>query len=550
MKKIKYLVILFFILFSCQKFELLEHSNPLEDGRPFVSTIKSDFITSTTAELYAEIISTGELNITSFGHCWSTSNTPTIENMYQDNDNYTSNKYVTNITGLNSLTKYYFRAYAINSIGTAYGEVLIFTTNEAGEPKITTSNASDITSISVNLEGEIYDIGMALITQHGHCWSTGQNPTIGDSKTSLGAIGVGSFISNVSSLTQNTTYYFRAYATNTFGTVYGSSLSFSTTNGEPTAVTIGSSNISASSVDFEGEVTGIGDSPVTQHGHCWSTGQNPTIGDSKTSLGAIGVGSFISNVSNLTQNTTYYYRAYATNSFGTVYGSSMSFITLNGGATVFTTGNTNITDFSAELVGSINTMGSDLVIEHGHCFSSTNQNPTTSGARTTLGVASLGSFNSLVGSLSANTTYYHRAYATNSFGTIYGSSMSFTTLPIAPPNGLCNITGINSSNTPYDLTLIPSSNTFNFGDNITINMYHPFYSAGQSSILLYENETLKLNLCSFCIFTSIGSGNYQRTITLPSSSAISPSNCYTIRVLGTSGGANAYLNISNPITIY
>jgi len=342
MKKIKYLVILFFILFSCQKFELLEHSNPLEDGRPFVSTIKSDFITSTTAELYGEVISTGELKITSFGHCWSTSNTPTVENMYQDNDNYTSNKYVTNITGLNPLTKYYFRAYAINSIGTAYGDELSFTTNEAGEPIITTTNASDITSISVNLEGEITDTGMALITQHGHCWSTGQNPTIGDSKTSLGAIGLGSFISNVSSLTQNTIYYFRAYATNSFGTVYGSSLSFSTTNGEPTVVTIGSSNLTASSVLLEGDITGIGDSPVTQHGHCWSTGQNPTIGDPYTTNGNASTGIYISNTNLLSQATTYYFRAYATNSFGTVYGAVMSFTTESFPIADFSTASTDL----------------------------------------------------------------------------------------------------------------------------------------------------------------------------------------------------------------
>ena len=342
MKKIKYLVILFLILYSCQKFELLEHSNPLEDGRPFVSTIKSDFITSTTAELYGEVISTGELKITSFGHCWSTSNTPTVENMYQDNDNYTSNKYVTNITGLNPLTKYYFRAYAINSIGTAYGDELSFTTNEAGEPIITTTNASDITSISVNLEGEITDTGMALITQHGHCWSTGQNPTIGDSKTSLGAIGLGSFISNVSSLTQNTIYYFRAYATNSFGTVYGSSLSFSTTNGEPTVVTIGSSNLTASSVLLEGDITGIGDSPVTQHGHCWSTGQNPTIGDPYTTNGNASTGIYISNTNLLSQATTYYFRAYATNSFGTVYGAVMSFTTESFPIADFSTASTDL----------------------------------------------------------------------------------------------------------------------------------------------------------------------------------------------------------------
>ena len=330
MKRVIYLVILSIIIYSCQKLELLDRSNPLDDGRPFVATIKSDFITSTTAELYGEVISTGETPITLFGHCWSTSNTPTIENMYQGNDNYNSNKYVIHITELTPSTKYYFRAFATNSIETAYGEELSFTTNEAGEPLVITEGISNITSTSVTLLGQIEDIGYAPVTEHGHCWSISSSPsiTINDGKTSLGSIGVTAFNSNASDLAQNTTYYYRAYATNSFGTVYGSAMNFSTTNGEPTVVTAGSSNVTASTVDLEGNITGIGDAPVTEHGHCWSISSSPTINDSKTSLGSIGVASFVSVASDLTHNTTYYYRAYATNSFGTVYGSEINFTTI------------------------------------------------------------------------------------------------------------------------------------------------------------------------------------------------------------------------------
>jgi hypothetical protein len=330
MKRVIYLVILSIIIYSCQKLELLDRSNPLDDGRPFVATIKSDFITSTTAELYGEVISTGETPITLFGHCWSTSNTPTIENMYQGNDNYNSNKYVIPITELTPSTKYYFRAFATNSIETAYGEELSFTTNDAGEPLVITEGISNITSTSVTLLGQIEDIGYAPVTEHGHCWSISSSPsiTINDGKTSLGSIGVTTFNSNASDLAQNTTYYYRAYATNSFGTVYGSAMNFSTTNGEPTVVTAGSSNVTASTVDLEGNITGIGDAPVTEHGHCWSISSSPTINDSKTSLGSIGVASFVSVASDLTHNTTYYYRAYATNSFGTVYGSEINFTTI------------------------------------------------------------------------------------------------------------------------------------------------------------------------------------------------------------------------------
>jgi len=543
MKKIKYLVILFFILLSCQDFELLEHSNPLEDGRPFVSTIKSDFITSTTAELYSEVISTGTTPITSFGHCWSTSNTPTIENISQENENYSNNKYKTNITDLDPLTKYYFRAFTKNSIGIAYGDELSFVTDTAGEPSVITEGVINITSTSANLFGQIEDIGNAPVTEHGHCWSTSSSPTINDEKTSLGPIGVSSFNSNTSNLTQNTTYFYRAYATNSFSTVYGVSLSFSTNNGAPTVVTIGSSNISNSSVTLESDITSIGEAPITEHGHCWSLNSGPTLSDDKVLLGPGTLGSFISNISNLNNNTTYYFRAYATNIFGTVFGNEIILSTTNGEPTVVTIGSSNVSASSVDFEGEITSSGDATVTQHGHCWS-TNPNPTIGDPYTTNGNASTGFYISNTNLLSQATTYYFRAYATNSFGTAYGNVLSFTT-----NFGPCNITGVNSSNTTYDLTLLPSSNTFNFGDNITVNMYHPIYSAGQSSILLYENEVLIMNLCSYCYFTDVGSGNYQRNITIPSSGAIGPSNCYTIRVLGTSGN-DPYLNISDPITIY
>ena len=562
MRLTKYLVILFFILFSCQEIELLDHSNPLEDGRPFISTADYDYITSTTAELYGEFISTGATEINSFGHCLSASASAQLVPVdqydgqeevltyfaFNDNDISYSNtyQYVTNISQLSPETKYYFRAFASNSIGIAYGDVFSFTTNEAGEPLVSTEGFSNITSTSVTLFGQIQDIGNDLVTQHGHCWTSSFSdfsggPTINDSKTSLNETGIASFTSNVLDLNNNTNYSYRAYATNSFGTVYGSLMYFSTNNGEPTVVTIGSVNISASTVELEGNIIGVGDASVTQHGHCWSISTSPTISDSKTSLGPIGVANFISNVEDLDQNTSYYYRAYATNSFGTVYGSSMNFSTTDGKPTVVTLQPSNISSSYVDFEGEIISSGDAPVTQHGHCWS-TNPNPIIGDPYTTNGNANTGAYISNTNLLSEATIYYFRAYATNSFGTSYGSVLSFTT-NFAP----CNITGINSSNTPYELTL--SSYALNSGDNITVNMYHPFYSAGQSSVLLYKNETLITNLCGFCIFTNVGSGNYQIIITLPSNSTITPSNCYTIRVLGTSGN-DPYLNISNQITIY
>tara|TARA_B110001450_G_C17659506_1_gene496636 strand:- start:959 stop:3121 length:2163 start_codon:yes stop_codon:yes gene_type:complete len=443
MKNVKYFVILFFVICSCQEIELLDHSNPLDDGRPFVSTIKSDLITSKTAELHGEIVSSGISEITFIGHCYSTSSNPTVNNMYKQVDELDS--FISFVSDLTPETKYYFRAFAANNIDTGYGEILSFTTNELGEPTVLTVNSSNITSTSVDFEGNITDEGLDNVSQHGHCWSITTNPSINNSKTNLGNGNIGTYISNVSSLNQNTIYFYRAYATNSYGTVYGAQQQFSTTNGEPTVITISSSNVTASSVNLNGEIAGIGDAGITQHGHCWSSIANPTINNSKTSLGNGTNGPYTSNIVTLSQNTTYYYRAYATNSFGTAYGNQMQFNTSNGEANVVTGSYNNITSSTVDLVGQITDIGDASVTQHGHCWS-INNNPTINNSKTNLGSSNIGSFTSNVTNLIANTIYYYRAYATNTFGTTYGSQKSITTAGLWSSIGNISTATIDNNN--------------------------------------------------------------------------------------------------------
>jgi uncharacterized protein (TIGR02145 family) len=77
-------------------------------------------------------------------------------------------------------------------------------------------------------------------------------------------------------------------------------------------------NISGSTADINCEVTYEGWKGVTARGVCWSTSQNPTTANSKTTDGK-GSGTYTSNMTGLSPNTIYYVRAYATNSEGTAY---------------------------------------------------------------------------------------------------------------------------------------------------------------------------------------------------------------------------------------
>ena len=95
-------------------------------------------------------------------------------------------------------------------------------------PILETINTTNITINSVTSGGKITDGGGADITARGVCWSTSRNPVVTGSHTSDGK-GSGSFTSNIAGLTPNTTYYIRAYATNSVGTAYGKEVTVTTT---------------------------------------------------------------------------------------------------------------------------------------------------------------------------------------------------------------------------------------------------------------------------------------------------------------------------------
>jgi hypothetical protein len=129
----------------------------------------------------------------------------------------------------------------------------------------------------------------------------------------------------MANLHANTTYYIRAYAENEAGTGYGNAITFTTLKGVPTVITTDISNNYSLQAQTGGNVTNDGGDTVTAMGVCWSTNPYPTITDSITVNPNPGLGVFADTLRNLTLGTTYYVRAYATNSYGTGYGSQVSF---------------------------------------------------------------------------------------------------------------------------------------------------------------------------------------------------------------------------------
>ncbi|NVO11296.1 MAG: fibrobacter succinogenes major paralogous domain-containing protein [Bacteroidales bacterium] len=192
-------------------------------------------------------------------------------------------------------------------------------------PVLLSVEPSSITDISAISGGNITSDGGAIITIRGVCWGTNPLPTINNSKT-LDGTGLGSYTSIINGLQPGTTYHLRAYATNSVGTGYGADILFSSTTTTPILTTVVVSTITAETASSGGVITSDGGAEVTSRGVCWGVNQNPTIANNKTT-NETGLGSFTSNITNLLPNTTYYLRAYATNSVGTSYGNEITFTT-------------------------------------------------------------------------------------------------------------------------------------------------------------------------------------------------------------------------------
>lgn len=92
-------------------------------------------------------------------------------------------------------------------------------------PTVTTTAALTITSTGATLGGNVTSDGNATVTERGVVYATTQTPTTSNTKVAVGT-GTGTFTTNVTGLTAGTTYYVRAYATNSQGTSYGSQETF------------------------------------------------------------------------------------------------------------------------------------------------------------------------------------------------------------------------------------------------------------------------------------------------------------------------------------
>lgn len=195
-------------------------------------------------------------------------------------------------------------------------------------PTVVTKAASDVTLNSATLNGEVISEGGKATSDRGFVYSaTDINPTFSNQKISA-AYGIGPFSSNFTNLNLNSTYYFRAYATNPIGTQYGITEKFSTLDAKLPTLSISKVTlISTNSINVDLIITSDGGSKLTETGLVVGTSPAPSV---ETASFKIASNSSLSSISieSLAENTNYYVRAYAKNIKGISYSDEYSIKTL------------------------------------------------------------------------------------------------------------------------------------------------------------------------------------------------------------------------------
>ena len=364
---------------------------------PTVSTSTVTGISTTAATAGGNVTSDGGASVTTRGVCYSTTQNPTTSSSKVAVGSGTGS-FSANLSGLVANTTYYVRAYATNAQGTAYGSQVSFTTSSNPSTAYslpftqnfgstlpadwTTQNTGTSiterwsTSNTANAGGSAYEMKctyqqvnpgttrlvtpaintvgqsqLALSFRHMlDAYAAGatlkvQTSTNGTTWTDAWSVATSS--TNIAATTQNITLTSNLNSASTYvafvitGDLYQidywyldnvSITAGGTTATAPIVTTGSASSVTVSSATVAGNVTSDGGATVTTRGICYATTQNPTTSSSKVAVGT-GTGSFSANLSGLAASTTYYARAYATNSVGTSYGAQVSFTTISGGGT-------------------------------------------------------------------------------------------------------------------------------------------------------------------------------------------------------------------------
>ena len=395
---------------------------------PVVSTTVVVNVTESSARSGGNITSDGRSAIIIYGVCWSTSAKPTINNDSKTVYGLGTGPFTISIDGLAGGTAYWVRAYATNSIGTAYGKDITFTTLGQA-PTATTNPATNIFTTVATLNGTVNANYLAttvtfeygITTSYGSTVTASQNEVTGEGATDVSA--------DLSDLSSNTNYHFRVKTVNDLGTAYGDDRTFTTLEGlAPNATTAPATNISENTALLNGIVNANYFSTTVTFEYGTTTGYGNTVSAYESTVEGGSATNVIADISGLATGRTYHFRVKAENSEGTVYGDDITFTTLLGvqAPIVSTNPATNISQTGATLNGTVNANGLSAKVTFEYDSNTTSYDSTIAAFQSPVAGDSITNVSADISGLTPGVTYHFRVKAENSDGTVYGDDIQFT----------------------------------------------------------------------------------------------------------------------------
>lgn len=307
-----------------------------------MSTTQNQNVTASTAEVEGYIVARNEA-LTEVGIVYALTEEPTLESgdkvIYEGERSKAA--FTVTLTELAYGRTYYARAYGIYSGGVVYGEQLTFTTLPR-VPMVTTSSLVYEEGDSAAFSAEVTDDGRGEITERGVVYATTEDPTVETGqKVADDEGGLGEYAGKIKELLGNTTYYVRAYAINGGGVGYGEAMEWTTEVLLPEVETGDVAAVGKTTATLHGASSYDGGADVTARGFVWGLTEEPGLSDNVVDMMAAEGDEFSSVLEGLELSTTYYVRAFATNSKGTAFGETKTFKTLADITQLYVVGNYN-----------------------------------------------------------------------------------------------------------------------------------------------------------------------------------------------------------------
>lgn len=391
-----------------------------KDGVIVFSGFNCSDISANSVLANVTIETNGGSPVTERGFCISTNTVPTISDTKVP-VNSENNSYHENIKNLTRSTQYYIRAYGKNNIGIYYSNEIKIST-KTGAAVLSELKSDSIGQTTLSVSCSISNNGGTEILRKGFCYSTTPSPTIASEKVTLS--DEDNFVATISNLISDQEYYIKAFAETQYETTYSNEICVKTIAGIATLGQTSTHNINPTSVTLKSSIISNGGTDIISMGFCYGLNPKPTINDNIVNATAY-LTEFSAMLEELSQNTTYYVRSFATTQYGTSYGNQTIFTTTFYPITFSGIDITSILLRTAIASSTITSDGNNGIDECGFCVS-IQEKPTINdlifSAESTIGPISAN-----IKGLDHSSSYYIRPFAKNKMGVFYGSEAYFNT---------------------------------------------------------------------------------------------------------------------------